>query len=109
MVEDRQGREYYSRVIVELIRVAGPRTARIRELEALSHRLGQTQLIIETPYRNAALMTALTTALAPATRLSVSCGLTLAEGWNRCDSVAGWRARPAALPDRVPAVFALLA
>ena len=43
------------------------------------------------------------------TRLSVSCGLTLAEGWNRCDSVAGWRARPAALPDRVPAVFALLA
>ena len=87
----------------------GPRTARIRELEALSQRLRQTQLIIETPYRNAALMAALTTALASTTRLSVSCGLTLAEGWNRCDSVAGWRTRPASLPDRVPAVFALLA
>jgi 16S rRNA (cytidine1402-2'-O)-methyltransferase len=88
---------------------AGPRATRIRELEALSLRLQQTQLLIETPYRNAALMAALTGTLAPATRLSVSCGLTLPGGWSRSDSVAGWRARPAALPDRVPAVFALLA
>lgn len=87
---------------------AAPRAARIRELEALSHRLNQTQLMIETPYRNGTLMAALTATLAPATRLSVSCGLTLPEGWNRCDSVAGWRARPTALPDKVPAVFALL-
>jgi 16S rRNA (cytidine1402-2'-O)-methyltransferase len=88
---------------------AGPRATRIRDLEAVSHRLGQTQLIIETPYRNGALLTALLAALAPATRLSVSCGLTLAEGWNRCDSVAGWRTRPVSMPDRIPAVFALLA
>jgi 16S rRNA (cytidine1402-2'-O)-methyltransferase len=87
----------------------GSRSSRIRELENLSHRLAQTQLIIETPYRNAALMAALVTVLAPATRLSVSCGLTLAEGWNRCDNVAGWRLRPATMPDRIPSVFALLA
>jgi len=87
----------------------GPRAARIRELEALSLRLGQTQLAIETPYRNAALLAALTATLAPATRLSVSCGLTLPGGWTRCDTVAGWRARPAALAERLPAVFALLA
>jgi 16S rRNA (cytidine1402-2'-O)-methyltransferase len=85
------------------------RATRIRELEALSHRQGQTQLIIETPYRNGALLAALIAALAPATRLSVSCGLTLAEGWNRCDSVAGWRGHAVNMPDRVPAVFALLA
>jgi len=88
---------------------AAPRTARLRELEALSRRLQQTQICIETPYRNAALMSALLTALAPTTMLAVSCGLTLAGGWNRSDTVAGWRAQPTTLPDRVPAVFSLLA
>lgn len=82
---------------------------RLRELEALSRRQGQTQLMIETPYRNAALLRALLAALAPTTRLSVSCGLTLAGGWTRTDRVAGWRERPAELPSDVPAVFALLA
>jgi 16S rRNA (cytidine1402-2'-O)-methyltransferase len=85
------------------------RAARIRELEALSRRLDQTQLMIETPYRNAALLAALLSALAPATRLSVGCGLTLPGGWARTDSIAGWRARPLQMPDRLPAVFGLLA
>ena len=88
---------------------AAARTARLRELEALSRRLGQTQILIETPYRNAALLGALLEALAPATRLSVSCGLTLADGWSRSDRIAGWRARPLQMPDRLPAVFCLLA
>lgn len=88
----------------------GPaRTARLKELEALSRRTGQTQLLIETPYRNAALLAAMTAALAGETRLSVSCGLTLPAGFSRSDSVAGWRAKPQDLPDRLPAVFALLA
>ena len=65
--------------------------------------------MIETPYRNAALLGALLGALAPATRLSVSCGLTLAGGWTRTDAVADWRAKAAPLPDRWPAVFCLLA
>ena len=84
------------------------RGARIRELEALSRRLGQTQLMIETPYRNAALLGALLAHLNPATRLSVSSGLTLAGGFTRTDTVADWRARPRALAADVPAVFALL-
>ena len=85
------------------------RGARIRELEALSRRGAQTQLMIETPYRNAALMAAMLAHLQPGTRLSVCCGLTLAEGFNRTDTVAGWKARPAALPADVPVVFSLLA
>lgn len=88
---------------------AAARTARIRELEALSRRLGQTQLMIETPYRNAALLEALLSGLAPGTTLSVSCGLTLPGGWTRTDAVSGWRARPVSMPDRWPAVFGLLA
>ena len=88
----------------------GPaRAARIRELEALSRRSRQSQLIIETPYRNAALMEALLSTLSPQTRLSVSCGLTLPGGWTRTDRPAAWRAQPMQMPERWPAVFALLA
>jgi len=85
------------------------RSARVRELEALSRRANQTQLMIETPYRNDALLTALVTHLQPGTRLSVSCGLTLPRGFTRTDSVAGWNATPSVLPADVPAVFSLLA
>ncbi len=88
---------------------AQQRIARLRELEALSRRLGQTQLMIETPYRNAALLDALLAHLNPATRLSVSSGLTLAGGFTHTASVAAWRANPRTLAADVPAVFALLA
>jgi 16S rRNA (cytidine1402-2'-O)-methyltransferase len=88
---------------------AAERAARIRELEALSRRANQTQLMIETPYRNEALMGALLAHLQAATRLSVSCGLTMPNAFTRTDSVQGWKARPTALPADVPAVFALLA
>ena len=88
---------------------AAARAARIRELEALSRKLGQTQLMIETPYRNAALLEALLAGLSPATRLSVSCGLTLPGEWTRTDEVVRWRARPVLMPGRWPAVFGLLA
>lgn len=88
---------------------AGARAARIRDLEALSRRSGQTQLMIETPYRNEALLTALVSTLNEATQLSVSCGLTLPGAYTRSASVGRWRARPTALPADRPAVFALLA
>ena len=88
---------------------AGGRTARIRELEALSAKAQQTQLLIETPYRNEALRQALLAALKPGTRLSISVGLTLPGGWTRTATVVDWKRGSAALPDRIPAVFALLA
>jgi 16S rRNA (cytidine1402-2'-O)-methyltransferase len=88
---------------------AAARAGRIRELEALSRRLGQTQLMIETPYRNAALLAALVEHLQPTTRLAVSWGLTLAGGRTRSNRVAAWRKRSEALPADVPAVFSLLA
>ena len=88
---------------------ASARAARIRELEALSRRAGQTQLMIETPYRNEALLGALLAHLQPGTRLSVSCGLTLAHGFTRTDDIRGWVSRPTALPSDVPVVFSLLA
>lgn len=86
------------------------RSQRLRELEQHSRRWQQTQLVIETPYRNTALLEALLAGLQPQTWLSVSCGLTLAGGWTRTETVAGWRAKPGRmLPADVPAVFSFLA
>jgi 16S rRNA (cytidine1402-2'-O)-methyltransferase len=85
------------------------RARRIRELEALSRKADQTQLLIETPYRNQAVLQALLTNLSPATRLSISIGLTLPGGYSRTAPVAQWRQVPPALSDRMPAVFGLLA
>ncbi len=85
------------------------RLRRLRELETLSRQARQTQVFIETPYRNPTLAAALLGGLQPSTRLSISCGLTLAGGWTRCLSVAQWRQSPPQVSDRMPAVFALLA
>ena len=85
---------------------ADARAARIRELEATSQRLGQTQLAIETPYRNAALAAALIAQLQPATRLAIACGLTLPGGWCRTLTVERWRRTPPVFEDDQPAVFA---
>lgn len=87
---------------------AATRAARIRELDALSRRLQQTQIAIETPYRNAALLGALAEHLQPTTRLAVACGLTLPGGWCRTLPAARWRTERATLPDTMPAVFCWL-
>ena len=88
---------------------ASQRLLRIRELEQQSRKAHQTQLVIETPYRNTALWQALVQHLQLDTLLSVSCGLTLADGWSRTATVEQWRKRPLSLPDNVPAVFSWLA
>ena len=88
---------------------AGERQARIRELEALALKTGQTQLFIETPYRNAALLQALVQTLQHNTRLAVARGLTLASAHVRSETVKSWRAKaqPGTSDERLPAVFAI--
>ncbi len=89
---------------------AAERAARVQALQQQSRRERQTQIAIETPYRNAALMAALLEALHPQTQLSVACGLTLPAGWCSTRSVAQWRAQPPAFDDKhLPAVFLWLA
>jgi 16S rRNA (cytidine1402-2'-O)-methyltransferase len=85
------------------------RARRIRELEALSHRTRQTQIAIETPYRNAALLRALVEHLQPTTRLAVACAVTWPEGWCRAQTVKAWRTSGPAIDKRLPAVFLWLA
>lgn len=70
---------------------ASDRAQHIRELESLALKTGQTQLFIETPYRNATLLQALLKTLQGTTRLALSCGLTMDKGWSRSAHVSAWR------------------
>jgi 16S rRNA (cytidine1402-2'-O)-methyltransferase len=84
---------------------ATARAQRVRELEALAHKTGQTQLFIETPYRNEALLQGLLTTLKPGTRLAVCCGATLPEQAVFSGTVADWKTHKPRLPLSLPAVF----
>ncbi len=83
---------------------AAQRAARIRELESLAHKTGQTQLFIEVPHRNAALHGALLTSLQPSTRLARASGLTLPPMQTEQRSVAAWRKLDAAWPANAQAL-----
>ncbi len=86
---------------------ANDRATRIRELEALALSTGQTQLFIETPYRNGAMLQTLLQTLAPDTHLAIGSGLTLPQAQVRCLTTRQWR-KNAVAPDRnTPAVFAI--
>ena len=88
---------------------AGARAARLRELQARSQRENQTQLLIETPYRNEAVLAALLQHLAPGTRVSVACGLSLPQGWCRTLTVEQWHRQVPVFEKGLPAVFSFLA
>ncbi|MDD2609186.1 MAG: SAM-dependent methyltransferase [Giesbergeria sp.] len=86
---------------------AAERTQRIRALESLALQTGQTQLFIETPYRNAALLQALLHSLGPNTRLALASGLTLAQARIQSMAVRQWRQHPEAPDKHTPVVFAI--
>ena len=83
------------------------RAQRIRELESLALKTGQTQLFIETPYRNAALLQGLLQTLHGNTRLALSCGLTLTNGVSRSAQVSQWKRDKPVLPLDLPTVFCI--
>jgi len=84
------------------------RKSRIRALELRSRREKETQIFIETPYRNEALLAALLESCAPGTRLCVAADLTLAGESIATKRIAEWRQAKAVIGRR-PAVFLLLA
>ena len=83
------------------------RTARLKELESLALRQGQTQQFIETPYRNAALWQALLQTLQPNTRLALASGLTLETARIESHLVREWKQRNAPPDNRTPVVFSI--
>lgn len=83
------------------------RVQRIRELEALALKTAQSQLFIETPYRNLALWEALLKTLQPGTRLLAASGMTLPDGKGRGLPVQDWKQQPSPVTANTPAVFGI--
>lgn len=83
------------------------RVRRLRELEQHALKSGQTQVVIETPYRNEALLQSLLKTMQPHTRLAVAVGLTLPQQATRSGLISEWKrhAWQAQLDLRLPAVF----
>lgn len=80
----------------------------LRALEQRSRQENETQLFIETPYRNDALLADALAVLHPETRLCVACDLTLPSQQIVSQSVAQWR-KMSVLPSlkKRPALFVL--
>lgn len=92
---------------------ADARTARIRQLEQRSRQERQTQMFIETPYRNEAMLQALAASCAPNTLICVATDLTLDTESVRTTSAQQWQKAITAgkMPEfrKRPTVFLMLA
>lgn len=84
---------------------ADDRARRIRELESLALRSGQTQLFIETPYRNQTLLQALLQSLHGNTRLCLASGLTLAHASVTSQTVSQWKKQAFVADNATPCLF----
>lgn len=85
------------------------RRIRIKEIEQLSRRYKQTQIFIETPYRNQKLLAELIRHCHPDTSLCVACDLTSENEDIRTMKVSEWTNQNIADYDKRPAIFLLLA
>jgi 16S rRNA (cytidine1402-2'-O)-methyltransferase len=82
------------------------RVRKIKELENLAQNSGYSQLFIETPFRNEALLGDLVNTCQPGTMLSVACDLTLESEEIRSMPASRWKTGDWKLRGR-PAVFSL--
>ncbi|CAM2147881.1 16S rRNA (cytidine1402-2'-O)-methyltransferase [Pararobbsia alpina] len=87
---------------------AAARTKQLRELEQVSRRGKQTQIFIETPYRNKAMLEALRASLAPSTRVCIAVDLTLPTEQVVSRPISDWKPDTLDLNKR-PAIFLMLA
>jgi 16S rRNA (cytidine1402-2'-O)-methyltransferase len=81
----------------------------LRRLERDSGRFGQTQLFMETPYRNDALVLEALKHLRPDTLFGIAAELTLPGEYIKTHPVSQWREQPPPSLHKRPAVFSLLA
>lgn len=79
----------------------------IKLFEKKSIEQNQTQVFIETPYRNNALLNELSRALRPKTLLNVACDITLTTEWIKTAPAQSWRDIKIDLHKR-PTVFSIL-
>ena len=82
------------------------RSKRIKELESQAERFSQTQLFIETPFRNDSLLAEVLKSCKPATRLCIACNLTASNEMVQTKTINDWKKQ---VPDlrKQPTIFLL--
>ena len=83
----------------------GDRAKRLKQLESRAWAEGQTQLFIETPYRNRKMFDTMCATLRPDTRMCIAAGITTSDEWIRTQTIRDWKRT--GMPDlgKVPAIF----
>ncbi len=84
----------------------GERKKEIKYLEKVSRERGQSQIFIETPYRNDKMLDDLRAILAPATRLCIAADISLTTEYIKTHTIQEWKKIKPDLHKR-PAIFIL--
>ena len=84
------------------------RRSRLKTLEKVSDQLKQTQIIIETPYRNDSLFKDILSTCSASTRLCIAANITMPDAYIRTKTVAQWKKEDIIIGKR-PCVFLILA
>ena len=83
---------------------------RIKALKKLENKIyneNQTQLFIETPYRNQKMIETILQNLRPQTKLCIASGITTAQEFIRTQTVDQWKKSPAPDLAKIPTIFLL--
>ena len=83
------------------------RTKKLKELERISAQTGQTQIFIETPYRNKAMLETILHCCGSQTHLCIAAGLTTNQEFISTKSIMEWRKTKRPEIHKIPAVFLL--
>ena len=84
------------------------RKSRLRTLEKVSGQLKQTQILIETPYRNDSLFNDILSVCAASTRVCVAANITMPDAYIKTKKVSEWKKEGLTIGKR-PCVFLILA
>ena len=84
------------------------RRSRLRTLEKVSAQLRQTQILIETPYRNDSLFADILSVCSPNTKVCVAANITMPDACIKTRKVAQWKKEGLVIGKR-PCVFLILA
>lgn len=84
------------------------RRSRLKTLEKVSAQLRQTQILIETPYRNDALFKDILSTCSPSARVCVAANITMPDAYIKTKKVAEWKKENMVIGKR-PCVFLILA
>lgn len=82
----------------------GERSKKIKALEKLSQKTGQTQIFMETPYRNGKMLDDIISNCDPSTRLCIARDISLEEEMIKTDTVKWWKSNKPDLEKR-PTIF----